>query len=92
MSAITESRRRQATAVVLLGVIGAEFGGSMESKAGDQVGIAEGFGLTNYTHARNTSTYTLHVCSDRLNNTNLYSVVMLLGGYRGAGGTGKSSS
>ena len=56
MSAITESRRKQATAVVLMGVIGAEFGASMESKAGDQIGIAEGFGLTNYTHARNTST------------------------------------
>ena len=56
MSAITESRRQQATAVVLMGVIGAEFGASMESKAGDLTGIAEGFGLTNYTHARNTST------------------------------------
>jgi len=57
MSAITESRRRQATAIVLMGVIGAEFGASMESKAGDQIGIAEGFGLTNYTHARNTSKF-----------------------------------
>jgi len=55
MSAITESRRQQATAVVLMGVIGAEFGASVETKAGDQMGIAEGFGLTNYTHARNTS-------------------------------------
>lgn len=55
MSAITESRRQQATAVVLMGVIGAEFGASMDAKAGDQTGIAEGFGLTNYTHARNTS-------------------------------------
>jgi len=55
MSAITESRRKQATAVVLMGVIGAEFGASMESKGADQIGIAEGFGLTNYSHARNTS-------------------------------------
>jgi len=55
MSAITESRRRQATAVVLMGVIGAEFGASVDNKTGDQIGIAEGFGLTNYTHARNTS-------------------------------------
>jgi len=55
MSAITESRRRQATAIVLMGVIGAEFGASMESKAGDQTKVAEGFGLTNYMHARNTS-------------------------------------
>ena len=55
MSAMTESRRQQATAIVLMGVIGSEFGASMESKAGDQNGIAEGFGLTNYTHARHTS-------------------------------------
>ena len=59
MSAITESRRQQATAIVLMGVIGAEFGASMESKAGDQNRIAEGFGLTNYTHARNTSMLSL---------------------------------
>jgi len=65
MSAITESRRQQATAVVLMAVVGAEFGASMDSKAGDQSGIAEGFGLTNYTHARNTSKQPvcLTVCS-----------------------------
>jgi len=40
-----------------MGVIGSEFGASMESKAGDQMKIAEGFGLTNYTHARNTSKF-----------------------------------
>jgi len=59
MSAITESRRQQATAIVLMGVIGAEFGASMEGKTGDQNRIAEGFGLTNYTHARNTSTLSI---------------------------------
>jgi len=56
LSAITESRRQQATAIVLMGVIGAEFGASVETKSTDQQAcIAEGFGLTNYTHARNTS-------------------------------------
>ncbi len=56
-----ESRRKQATAIVMLGVLGAEFGQEMEpskTKAGEtkkKSGVVEGFGLTNYTHARHTS-------------------------------------
>lgn len=59
-----EERRKQATAIVLLGVIGAEFGaeieppkGSGRARAGGQA--PEGFGLTsggssNYSLARHT--------------------------------------
>jgi len=55
-SAIHESRRKQATAIVMMGVIGAEFGASLEAAAtADRTNVAEGFGLTNYTHARHTS-------------------------------------
>lgn len=62
-----EERRKQATAIVLLGVIGAEFGaeieppkGSARSRAGGQA--PEGFGLTsggssNYSLARHTCKY-----------------------------------
>lgn len=62
-----EERRKQATAIVLLGVIGAEFGaeieppkGSGRARAGGQA--PEGFGLTsgassNYSLARHTCKY-----------------------------------
>nr|XP_039254137.1 WD repeat-containing protein 7-like [Styela clava] len=58
-----ETRRRQATAVIILGVIGAEFGQEMEpsrsnnaspSKSQSKSEIPEGFKLTNYSMARNT--------------------------------------
>lgn len=64
-----EERRKQATAIVLLGVIGAEFGaeieppkGSGRARAGGQA--PEGFGLTsggssNYSLARHTCKYTV---------------------------------
>jgi len=59
MSESHESRRKQATAIVMMGVIGAEFGAAMESnKKGDDVqkkNVAEGFGIQNYSHARHTS-------------------------------------
>lgn len=62
-----EERRKQATAIVLLGVIGAEFGAEIEppkglarARAGGQA--PEGFGLTsggssNYSLARHTCKY-----------------------------------
>ncbi len=58
-----ESRRKQATAIVMMGVIGAEFGATMDQPKpkgpgeGDsgKKNIVEGFGLTNYSHARHTS-------------------------------------
>lgn len=62
-----EERRKQATAIVLLGVIGAEFGaeieppkGSGRARTGGQA--PEGFGLTsggssNYSLARHTCKY-----------------------------------
>jgi hypothetical protein len=55
VSAITESRRKQAMAIVMLGVIGAEFGASIEGRVDDWTGIVEGFGITNNSHARSTS-------------------------------------
>lgn len=65
LSVSFESRRKQATAIVMLGVIGAEFGHEMEpsrtksednkrtSKGGK--GTVEGFSLTNYSLSRHTS-------------------------------------
>lgn len=58
-----ESRRKQATAIVMLGVIGAEFGHEMEPsrargediKPGKAKGTQEGFSLTNYSLSRHTS-------------------------------------
>jgi putative effector of murein hydrolase len=55
MSAVHECRRKQATAIVMMGVIGAEFGASLESKGDARTGVAEGFGLANHSHARHTS-------------------------------------
>lgn len=61
MSAAHESRRKQATAIVMMGVIGAEFGASLECAAStttsEKSNVAEGFGLANYTHARHTSMF-----------------------------------
>ncbi|KAK3803272.1 hypothetical protein RRG08_021472 [Elysia crispata] len=65
LSVSFESRRKQATAIVMLGVIGAEFGHEMEpsrtkteegkraTKGGK--GTVEGFSLTNYSLSRHTS-------------------------------------
>ncbi|CAH1778713.1 unnamed protein product [Owenia fusiformis] len=58
-----ESRRRQATAIVMLGVIGAEFGQEMEPSKRKSTtetpqkksSVAEGFGITKYSHAMHTS-------------------------------------
>ncbi|XP_035824212.1 WD repeat-containing protein 7 isoform X13 [Aplysia californica] len=64
LSVSFESRRKQATAIVMLGVIGAEFGQEMEpsrTKASEEQkkvkvkGSVEGFSLTNYSLARHTS-------------------------------------
>lgn len=61
-----EERRKQATAIVLLGVIGAEFGAEIEppklpSRARTSTQAPEGFGLTsggsNYSLARHTCEY-----------------------------------
>ena len=51
----TETRSRHATAIVMMGVIGAEFGTNIEGKEDKKT--AEGFGVTNYAHARSTSEY-----------------------------------
>lgn len=52
-----ESRSRQATAIVMMGVIGAEFGAAIEGGKNEpkKGSVAEGFGITNYSHARHTS-------------------------------------
>ncbi|GFS16350.1 WD repeat-containing protein 7 [Elysia marginata] len=65
LSVSFESRRKQATAIVMLGVIGAEFGHEMEpsrskSEEGKRTanggkGTVEGFSLTNYSLSRHTS-------------------------------------
>ena len=61
MSTPFESRRKQAMAIVMLGVLGAEFGQEMEpSKRKPQEdpkkkNVVDGFGLSNYSHARHTS-------------------------------------
>uniref|UniRef100_A0A0B7AN27 WD repeat-containing protein 7 n=1 Tax=Arion vulgaris TaxID=1028688 RepID=A0A0B7AN27_9EUPU len=64
LSVSFESRRKQATAIVMLGVIGAEFGHEMEpsrTKPGEETkkpkgkGTVDGFSLTNYSLARHTS-------------------------------------
>lgn len=61
-----EERRKQATAIVLLGVIGAEFGAEIEppkllTRPRSSSQIPEGFGLTsggsNYSLARHTCEY-----------------------------------
>lgn len=69
-----EERRKQATAIVLLGVIGAEFGAEIEppkgaarARTGGQA--PEGFGLTsggssNYSLARHTCKYTTHTFTE----------------------------
>ncbi|XP_042906902.1 WD repeat-containing protein 7 isoform X2 [Parasteatoda tepidariorum] len=60
-SSATEGKRKQTTAIVLLGVIGAEYGHEIEtskkSTPDDQKrrSVVEGFGLTNYSLARYTS-------------------------------------
>lgn len=59
-----EGKLKQSTAIVLLGVIGAEFGQDIEPnrrKSSDEQSrksIVEGFGLTNYSLARHTSMLT----------------------------------
>ena len=56
-----ENRRRQATAIVMMGVLGAEFGAEIEPSKGKvtderrKKSVVEGFGLTDYSHARHTS-------------------------------------
>ncbi|CAL1530657.1 unnamed protein product [Lymnaea stagnalis] len=63
LSVSYESRRKQATAIVMLGVIGAEFGHEMEPsrakpediKKGKVKGSVDGFSLTNYSLSRHTS-------------------------------------
>lgn len=57
-----DSRRKQATAIVMLGVIGAEFGHEMEPSRRkpeepkkSRIKSQEGFSLSNYSLARHTS-------------------------------------
>ncbi|XP_054707757.1 WD repeat-containing protein 7-like [Uloborus diversus] len=59
-SSVAEGKRKQTTAIVLLGVIGAEYGHEIETskkKAEDQKrrSVVDGFGLSNYSLARHTS-------------------------------------
>lgn len=77
-SSATELRRKQTTAVVLLGVIGAEFGqevGSVTNRNGSRKledrrksSVVEGFGVGNNDLARLTS-------SCNLNNQKLRSII-----------------
>ena len=61
LSTTFESRRKQATAIVMMGVLGAEFGQEMEpsrrkekeDKRKQQA--VKGFSSTDYSHARHTS-------------------------------------
>ena len=60
MSTPFESRRKQAMAIVMLGVLGAEFGQEMEpskrkAPEDSKKRVVDGFGLSNYSHARHTS-------------------------------------
>ena len=63
LSTTFESRRKQATAIVMMGVLGAEFGQEMEpSKRKDKDDkrkqqAVKGFSSTDYSHARHTSEY-----------------------------------
>ncbi|XP_074644307.1 WD repeat-containing protein 7-like [Tubulanus polymorphus] len=55
-----ESRRKQATAIVMMGVIGAEFGQEIQpsrrrSDDSSKKKVVEGFGIKNYSLARHTS-------------------------------------
>ncbi|XP_035210198.1 WD repeat-containing protein 7-like isoform X2 [Stegodyphus dumicola] len=60
-SSATEGKRKQTTAIVLLGVIGAEYGHEIETSKkktpDDQKrrSVVDGFGLSNYSLARHTS-------------------------------------
>lgn len=62
-SSATEGKRKQTTAIVLLGVIGAEYGHEIETnkkrtpEERDQKrrSVVDGFGLSNYSLARHTS-------------------------------------
>ena len=65
LSTTFESRRKQATAIVMMGVLGAEFGQEMEpAKRKDKDDkkkqqAVKGFSSTDYSHARHTSKYIL---------------------------------
>lgn len=56
-----ETRKKQATAIVMLGVLGAEFGAEMEpnrrksDNSSNKKNVAEGFGLSQYSHSMHTS-------------------------------------
>ena len=57
-----ESRRKQATAIVMLGVIGAEFGAEIQPSRlqGNQGNrqVQQGFGMNDYSLARHTGEHT----------------------------------
>lgn len=63
MSETFESRRKQATAIVMMGVLGAEFGAEMEPSKRHSItdqqqkkkNVVEGFGIQKYSHAMHTS-------------------------------------
>lgn len=68
-SSAAEAKRKQTTAIVLLGVIGAEFGQDIEAnkrKAGEDPrkrgSVVEGFGIGNNNLARLTSKYGFQIC------------------------------
>lgn len=63
-SSATEGKRKQTTAIVLLGVIGAEYGHEIETKKKTsddrdkkRRSVVDGFGLSNYSLARHTSMF-----------------------------------
>lgn len=68
-SSMAELKRKQTTAVVLLGVIGAEFGQdvgeSTKKRSDDQrrkSSVVEGFGIGNNNLARLTSNLNIYLC------------------------------
>lgn len=74
-TAVLQQHSKQATAIVMMGVVGAEFGVSLEGQRNREStnqketnapvvtngngGVADGFSVGNYAHARHTSTLSL---------------------------------
>jgi hypothetical protein len=65
-----ECRRKQATAIVMMGVLGAEFGAELEPGKGGGAGsgrgennVVEGFSLREHSHAMHTSKVSKHLLS-----------------------------
>lgn len=70
MSSVVEAKRKQSTAIVLLGVIGAEYGHETEQSKRKPVedqkkkNVVDGFGPNNYSLARHTSKFYISFSKD----------------------------